>query len=114
LNPLREDWDSSWKQEIKNKQFFEQVDWEHTALKDCDIIAMHFEEESKAPITLMELGLFANTGKAVIDCPKKYWRRGNVEYVAYKYNIPLFDSTDDFIKEIKKHIKRIELKRELI
>lgn len=31
-NPRRDDWDSSWKQEIQNAQFNHQVTWELTCL----------------------------------------------------------------------------------
>jgi hypothetical protein len=33
LNPRRDDWDSSWKQTIEDKQFNEQVTWELSSLE---------------------------------------------------------------------------------
>lgn len=109
LNPRRDDWDSSWEQTVKNKQFFEQVDWEHKGLEHSDLIVMYFDKDGKAPITLLELGMFANSKKVIICCPDGYWRKGNVEYVAQHYKIPLFDNFDDFSKEIVKKLKGKEI-----
>jgi hypothetical protein len=118
LNPRRDDWDSSWKQEITNDQFFTQVDWEHQGLEAADVIAMHFEgvngkpiEKSLSPITLLELGLFAGTNKVIVDCAKDYWRRGNVEYICHHYNIPLVDNMDDFLDLVDKRVKNLRVSK---
>ena len=81
LNPRRTDWDSSWEQKKSNPQFFEQVSWELEAQEDASLIAMYFDEETKSPITLMELGLFAATRKLIVCCPEDYWKEGNVDIV---------------------------------
>jgi len=104
LNPRRDDWDSSLEQSIDNPQFHEQVVWELNAQEDADIIIMHFCADTKSPITLLELGLFAKTGKVRVSCPKDFWRRGNVEVCCARYNIPFYDDldlmTDNVIEEV--------------
>jgi len=104
LNPRRSDWDSSWEQSIDNKQFNEQVTWELKAQEDADIIIMHFCADTKSPITLLELGLFARTGKVRVSCPDEFWRKGNVDICCDRYNIPLYDNldlmTDNVIEEV--------------
>ena len=92
FNPRRVEWDSSWKQEQKQEQFNEQVNWEMNKLEDCDIIFMHFHPETKAPISLLELGLHAASGKMVVVCPDGFWRKGNVEIVCTRHGIPLFNT----------------------
>lgn len=89
LNPRRSDWDSSWKQEIGNPQFYEQVSWELSAMENADVIAVYFAPDTKAPITLMELGLFAQSGKALVCCPEGFWRKGNVDIVCERFGIPM-------------------------
>jgi hypothetical protein len=100
FNPRRDDWDSNWFQEKGNQEFNNQVSWEMTALDAAQVIFMNFLEDSKSPITLLELGLYAQTGKLVVCCPKKFWRRGNVEMVCDRYNIPLL-CFDDAISKVK-------------
>lgn len=94
LNPRRDDWDSSWEQKWENEQFREQVLWEIKAQEIADYILMYFDPETKAPITLLELGLFADSDKLIVVCPDGYWRKGNVEVVCRYYDIPLHKELD--------------------
>lgn len=105
LNPRRDDWDSSWKQEISNPQFNEQVNWELDALEFADLIVFYFDPNTKSPITLMELGLFAKSGKVIVCCPDGFWRKGNVEIVCTKYGITFVNEFNDLVKEIKRVTK---------
>ncbi len=101
LNPRRDHWDTSWEQRISNPQFREQVTWELDAQEQAAMIVMYFAPSSKAPISLLELGLFAQSGKLVVCCPDGYWRKGNVEVVCDRYNIPLVLSLPDLVTAIQ-------------
>lgn len=100
LNPRRDDWDSSWKQSIDDPQFNEQVTWEMDSLDRADIIAMYFDPNTKSPISLLELGMYARTGKMIVCCPEGFWRKGNVEMVCDRYNIPLVGSLQALIQRV--------------
>lgn len=99
FNPRRKDWDSSWIQEYSNPQFYQQVNWELGALEACDIILVYFAVGSQSPITLMELGLQAQSGKVAVVCEDGFWRKGNVDIVCDIYDIPMFKSIDSWITE---------------
>lgn len=88
LNPRRDEWDSSWEQSIGNPPFREQVEWELEAQERATVIAMYFAPATQAPITLLELGLFARSGKLIVCCPPDFWRRGNVDVVCTRYGVP--------------------------
>ena len=94
LNPRRDEWDSSWEQSIKNAKFYQQVNWELDALDKSDYIIMNLLPESKSPISLLELGLYANSGKLLVCCPDGFWRKGNVEIVCEKFNIPMYENIE--------------------
>ncbi|MGC4100839.1 nucleoside 2-deoxyribosyltransferase domain-containing protein [Ferruginibacter sp.] len=100
-NPRRDDWDSSWEQKIDNAQFNEQVNWELNAMNKADCIIMNFLPGSQSPITLLELGLHANSKKLVVCCPDAFYRSGNVHIVCKNYNIPLFKQLDQLLESIK-------------
>ncbi len=100
LNPRRDDWDASWRQSIDEPRFREQVEWELDGLARADVIAMWFAPETKAPITLLELGLHARGGKLVIGCPDGYWRRGNIEVVCARFGIPLYATWEAFVAAV--------------
>lgn len=98
LNPRRDSWDSSWKQDIDEPQFRSQVLWELEGQERADLILMFFQPETKSPVTLLELGLFAQSGKLVVCCPPGYWRKGNVDVVCRRYNIKQVETLDELIK----------------
>lgn len=101
-NPRRDDWDSTWVQSIDNPQFNEQVTWELENIEEADLVVFYFDPAGLAPITLLELGLVANSAaNIIVCCPDGYWRKGNVEMVCDRYGIPLCSSIDDFVQLIK-------------
>lgn len=94
-NPRRNDWDSSWEQKETNLEFNHQVNWELNKLMVSNIIFMYFSPNTKSPISLLELGLFASTGKMIVVCPDGFWRKGNVQIVCNRYNIPIFNTFEE-------------------
>jgi hypothetical protein len=101
LNPRRDEWDATWVQSIDNPQFREQVEWELEGLQRASVVAMYFAPSTKAPITLLELGLCAQSGKVVVCCPEGFWRRGNVEVVCARYGVPLMSELAELVKLVR-------------
>jgi hypothetical protein len=101
LNPRRDDWDSSWDCSTNNPQFVEQVNWELSNLDKADFILLYFSPTSKAPISLLELGIFRDKENMVVVCPEGYYRKGNVDIVCDRYNITQLDTLEDAINYIK-------------
>jgi len=104
LNPRRDDWDVSAEQSIDNEYFREQVEWELDAQDQCDLIVMYFDPNTKSPITLLELGMFLQTGRLLVCCPQGYWRRGNVEIVCERDKVPMFWEMEEFILAIRREL----------
>lgn len=100
LNPRRDDWDSSWKQSMHDLQFCEQVNWELEAMELADVILMYFAPGTKSPISLLELGLFAKSGKMVVVCPDGFWRKGNVDIVCSRYHVEQVISIERFVQRL--------------
>lgn len=97
LDPRRDDWDASWRQTLDEPRFVEQVHWELEAQERADTIAMYFSPATKAPITLLELGLFARSDKLIVACPEGYWRRGNVQVVCARYGVACLGSFEALV-----------------
>jgi hypothetical protein len=100
-NPRRKDWDENWDQSIENVKFVEQVEWELANLEHADKIIMVLTKDSIAPISLLEFGLFARSGKLVIYCPEGFWRKGNIDIVCSRYNVPQVEKFEELITLIK-------------
>ena len=103
-NPRRDDWDSPWEQKISNDQFYEQVRWELQALDDADLIVMYLDPNTQSPISLLELGLHAESKKLVVCCPERFYRKGNVEIVCDRYMIPIVHNWPDLIDIVMQRI----------
>ncbi len=97
LNPRRVDWDESWRERQDDPQFHRQVTWELDALEVASHIMIYFAPAGQAPISLLELGLFARSGKVRVVCPEGYWKKGNVDMVCERFAIPVYESLDDLI-----------------
>lgn len=71
------------------------VDWQ----KD---VAELFEKApgNKSPITLLELGLFAKSGKLYVVCTEGFYRYDNVRITCAKYGVPVYASLTEAIGKI--------------
>lgn len=104
LNPRRDEWDASWEQSIANPVFRGQVEWELAGLEHAAVVAMYFVPGTQSPITLLELGLLASSGKLVVCCPEGFWRRGNVEVVCARYGVPMVADLSALIQAIRERL----------
>ena len=107
FNPRRDDWDSSWEQKESNPEFNYQVNWELDHLEKADIIFMYFSPETKSPISLLELGLYAESGKMIVCCPDDFYRKGNVDITCARYNIPVYNTIDAAIGRLRTELKNV-------
>jgi hypothetical protein len=93
-------------QSIDEPMFREQVEWELDGLERADLIAMWFAPQTKSPITLLELGLTARSGRLLVGCPDGFWRKGNVEVVCARYGVPLATSWPAFVSRVAAALDR--------
>lgn len=104
LNPRRETWPSD--QNTESALFREQVQWELDGLERADIVAVYLAPGSLAPISLLELGLHAQSGKIILCCPSGFWRKGNVDFVAERYAIETVASVGALVDAIRERTRR--------
>jgi|SRR5208283_4921162 len=100
LNPRRDEWDSTWEQDIDNPQFVEQVNWEMDGMNAANLILFFIGKKSKAPITLLELGLHASDD-IMMCCEEGFYRKGNVDIVCRRHGVPVYENLDMIIYDLK-------------
>ncbi|KXH50359.1 hypothetical protein CSIM01_05417 [Colletotrichum simmondsii] len=106
FDPFRPDWDSTWKEDISDERFSNQVNWELDMQERADIIVVYFEPETEGHISLLELGLCVHSkGKVIVACPEGYKKRGNVQIVCSRYEIPFVESYEELVGSL---IKKLE------
>ncbi len=95
-NPRRPDWNNDWKN--GSIQMREQIEWELAALDKSHIAIINFLPYSQSPISLLELGLYAKSGKLFVICPPEFYRYTNVQIVCEQNNVPVFKTLKDFLE----------------
>ena len=96
FNPRRDPWPSNAGDDVID----EQIKWELERLKESDLVIINILPNSKSPISLMELGLYAQSYKLIVFCDEHFYRYNNVKNVCEMYNIHLFnDNSSDFIAD---------------
>jgi hypothetical protein len=69
------------------------------ALDKADIIILYLLPDSKSPISLLELGLYANSGKLLVCCPNLFLRKGNVDIVCERFNVPVYENIEKLLHD---------------
>jgi len=93
-NPRRKSWDKN----ASEDELIYQIQWEQEHLDKADLIIMAISDNSKSPISLLELGLYAKDQKMIVFCNDKFYRYMNVKLTCEKYNIPLYNNSIDEIE----------------
>lgn len=70
----------------------EQIAWELDALNRAEVVLMWFPASAKAPVAMLETGLFMQSGKLVIGAEPGFYRRRNLEMTCDYFNVRLCDS----------------------
>lgn len=111
-NPRRDDWDTLADPTTSSVYLQEQILWELDTLKKADIVAMYLTKDSKAPISMLELGKYANS-QTILYCPTEFYRSTNVYTFCDYYNIPCHSTTDSWKRRLVDGIifKHLQLRR---
>lgn len=100
FDPRRDDWDSSWRQDVNEPAFVEQVSWEQRYLLGSEYALFHFEPGTMSPIALLELGQRSLLNRwTVVHCPDGFWRKGNVDIIVMNHDkmVPVKSIEDGII-----------------
>lgn len=96
FNPRQENWDATRPGEMDY-----QVKWELDHLEDADMIIMYILGTSKSPISLLEMGLHAKSGKMYVICEKDFYRYDNVRITCDYYEVPLYNDLESFLDTLE-------------
>ncbi len=75
----------------------EQILWELEALEAADTVFMWFPLNAKAPVAMLETGLFMRTGKLLIGAELGFYRRRNLELTCASYGVHLYDDLYEMV-----------------
>jgi hypothetical protein len=105
FNPRRATWTPGASTESEPEEMRLQINWELDAIEHSDLMAFYFAPGTKAPISLLELGLIAQRKQAIVCCPHGFWRKTNVDVICDRFEIQQVDSLEDLVNEIKERVR---------
>lgn len=126
-DPTRPDWDDTWVEDASFAPFADQVRWELDLQDRADVLVVNFGglldaascegrtgggaaigELPKAPISLLELGIRAGSGRrCMVVCRDGYWKKGNVQLVCERYGIKMFPSVHALAKALETELSKL-------
>jgi hypothetical protein len=105
LDPRSDDYSSM--EHIANDPLFRaQVEWETGGLEKANAIVLYFNPDSEAPISLLEFGLFARSGRMIVRCPEGYPHKGYVDILCGRYNVGQVETLDEITNAILSRYKK--------
>lgn len=106
FNPRRDDWDDTWIQDISCAPFNEQVNWELDHIHLADQVLIYFAPDTKAPITLAELGYCLGADfDPVVVCPPGFYRRGNVQIMCNRCHVQVHDTLEQGVADLRQRLE---------
>lgn len=69
-------------------------------MENADVIAVFLGKAAKAPISMMELGLWARSGKVVVCVQKGFWKEGNVRIVCERYGLHVCEEVGELAEKV--------------
>ncbi len=81
------------------------MEWELKAQEDADLCVYVLLKDSKGPVTMLEIGLFAPKKDAVLCIEDGFHRQGNLQIVARRYEIPFYHGLDEMLADLKEVLK---------
>lgn len=98
MNPRRDSFDTSEPSDMWNVALQQQRRWEAQALAAASVCFFYFGATTKAPISLLELGIaFGRRAPIIVNCPHKYWRSGNVVLECADRDIPVYETLGEAV-----------------
>lgn len=101
LNPRRDDWSSDWEQDAHAEPFRSQVLWEKEGMESADLIFFCFTKDSKAPISMYELGRYGNTKDCIVCVEEGFYRQGNLDLYCEFDHITIWHDLDEAIADLR-------------
>lgn len=68
-------------------------------MENADVIAVFLGKAAKAPIGMMEMGLWARDRKVVVCVQKGFWKEGNVRIVCERYGLHICEEVEELAEK---------------
>lgn len=82
-----------------------QVEWEFNKQDKANIIIVYFHLTTQVPVNLLEFEISIRvSGKAILVCFERYWKKENMQIVYKKFGVEMVDSINRLREAIVKRL----------
>ena len=67
-------------------------------MEAADVILIYLHPGTESPVTMLEFGLWARSGKVVVCCPEGYVRSGNVQVLCERFGVEMVERLEDVVE----------------
>lgn len=97
FDPVRKDWDSTWVESVDDVRFVEQTLWEFWRQAEAGLVLFYFgSAEADGVVTMMEFGLWAGTGRAVVLESPDFRKWGYIRVICGELGVKIVRSVKEF------------------
>lgn len=86
----------------------EQIKWELEHLDKATTVFMWFPKDAKAPVAMLETGLFLNSGRLIVGAEDGFYRRRNLELTCEYCKVPLYNTIGLCIAALLRRVYKVE------
>lgn len=86
--------------QLNDADMLKHIQWEWKGLKMADKILFNFLPNAKSPISLIELGMSISSGKAIVVCPKEFYKWQYIDALCKETSTPIFSTLDEALNTI--------------
>lgn len=79
-------------------------------MEAADVIVVYLHPETQSPVTMLEFGLWARSGKVVVCCPEGYLRSGNVQVLCERFEVEMVGALKDVVGVLERRFKRMGIR----
>jgi hypothetical protein len=107
FNRQRDDFNENLVQDMLIPPFRAKAIWELERLEEADLIIFYFQPSMKCPVSLLDLGMFLNSGRVVVCCPEGYESRDNVQIVCERSKVPLVETLQELENIARQKLEKL-------
>lgn len=89
---------------LNDSDMREHIKWEWEALKRSDYVLFNFLPNATSPISLLELGMYISSGKAIVVCPKEFYKWQYIDALCQETNTPIYSTLHEALNNTIFHL----------
>ena len=88
--------------DLNDPAIIEHIKWVNNAIDDAWMVFLYFDPSTKSPLSLLDFADLCKNKKAIVCCPKDFWKSTIIKTVCIEFNVQFFEDLENYIEYLKK------------